>query len=145
MDFEGWAGVSQGEPEQVDALQNSKGVVIWKKQQCRGWGCAKHLDQFPELSVTLSVSFSSSPVLLRYLSTEWKWYCSQGEIEFNINAISCGKARVSQSWVEFVLYMKSFILESNSEHRAVNLMLPAWEASRQTQQALCIKWQRALL
>lgn len=52
---------------------------------------------------------------------------------------------MSQSIVEFVLYMKSFILESNSEHRAVNLMLPAWEAGRQTQQALSIMQKFALL
>lgn len=122
--FEGWAGVSQGESKEPDALQNTKDVVIRKKQQCNGWGCAKHLAQFPELSVTLSVSSSSTPVLLGYLSTEWKWYCSRGEIEFNINTISCGKARVSQSWIGFVLYTKSFILQGNSKHSAVNLMLP---------------------
>lgn len=32
----------------------------------------QNTDQFPELSATLSVSSSSTPVLLGYLSTEWK-------------------------------------------------------------------------
>lgn len=36
MVFEGWAGVSQGESEQSDALQNRKDVVIRKKQQHNG-------------------------------------------------------------------------------------------------------------
>lgn len=104
MGFESWAGVSQGDSEQSDALQSSKDVVIWEKQQCNSWACAKLLNQFPELSVTLSVSSSSTPVLLGYLSVEWKWCCSRGEIELNINTVSCGKVRVSQSWIEFVLY-----------------------------------------
>lgn len=93
--FEGWAGVSQGESEQPDALQN-RDVGIRKTQWRDGWGWAKHVDQLPELSVTRSVSSSSTSMLLGYLSTEQKRSCSWGEREFNINTVSRGKAR---EWV----------------------------------------------